>query len=283
MQQKSSLFRRSALEQLSSPEQLDTLMQVTTPAGWLALLAIVILLVALILWSLVGQLPSKVGGQGILIAPGGVNTVVSPVAGQVVDVYYSMGDEIQIGSVVARIAEAGKTLNTKVISPYAGRILEVQMSADNLVERGTPILSVETLGEGESDQIHPMLEAVIYVSPTEGKKILPGMKVEISPSTVRSEEYGYIIGQVTSVGEFPATRQGMMRVLGNEQLIDVLLTGGAPIEVRVDLRVEANTLSGYAWTSSQGPPVRLDGGTLCNAFITVSQQRPISLVLPILR
>jgi hypothetical protein len=34
------LFRQAALERLSSPEQLDQLVRVTHPLGWLALLAL---------------------------------------------------------------------------------------------------------------------------------------------------------------------------------------------------------------------------------------------------
>ena len=36
---KDRLFRKVALERLSSPERLDELMQLTTPGGWLALVA----------------------------------------------------------------------------------------------------------------------------------------------------------------------------------------------------------------------------------------------------
>jgi len=34
-----SIFRQAALDRLSSPEQLDRLMQVTLPTGWIALVA----------------------------------------------------------------------------------------------------------------------------------------------------------------------------------------------------------------------------------------------------
>ena len=37
------LFRKSAVEKLSSPEQLDVMMQVTSPKGWVALTGVSIL------------------------------------------------------------------------------------------------------------------------------------------------------------------------------------------------------------------------------------------------
>ena len=62
-----SLFRKASLERLSSPEQLDALMHVTQPTGWVALLAAAVILGAAILWGFVGSLPVKVVGRGILI------------------------------------------------------------------------------------------------------------------------------------------------------------------------------------------------------------------------
>ena len=46
------LFRKAALEKLSSPERLDVMMKVTSPAAWLALAALgAILLVAIALFQ----------------------------------------------------------------------------------------------------------------------------------------------------------------------------------------------------------------------------------------
>ena len=44
------LFRESALERLSSPEQLDRVLVVTSPKGWLSLIAIWTVLGAVVAW-----------------------------------------------------------------------------------------------------------------------------------------------------------------------------------------------------------------------------------------
>jgi len=271
------LFRQTALEQLSSPEQLDQLIRVTQPMGWLALLALSLVLLTAILWGILGSLPVQVEGQGILLSSGGIHDVVSPGPGQII-LHQQTGDVIQTGQLVAELVEENQSY-TQVTSPYAGRILELKVDSGSQVERGTPLLSVEGLNsKGQVD-----LVAIIYTASSEGKKVQPGMKVQVSPSTVRREEYGFMLGEVTSVGQFPATLQGMQRVLGNAELAKSLSTEGAPIQVRVNLQASSQTVSGYAWSSQSGPPVRVDSGTLCDAWITLSEQRPISLVLPIFR
>ena len=76
------LFRKSAEARLASPEQLDQLMRITSPAGWLALLALGLLLVCAIFWGIWGSVPTKVEGSGILMKRGGVFTVSARGSGQ---------------------------------------------------------------------------------------------------------------------------------------------------------------------------------------------------------
>jgi hypothetical protein len=62
-----ALFRKAALDKLSSPERLDVLMTVTSPRGWLALLTLAGLLGVLVGWIRYGSIPTRVEGQGMLI------------------------------------------------------------------------------------------------------------------------------------------------------------------------------------------------------------------------
>ncbi|MCR5675308.1 MAG: hypothetical protein K6G16_06305 [Lachnospiraceae bacterium] len=48
------LFRQKSVDKLSSPEQLNDYIRVTTPSVWLVLLALIILLAGMIVWSVFG-------------------------------------------------------------------------------------------------------------------------------------------------------------------------------------------------------------------------------------
>src|SRR5690625_3300256 len=98
------IFRKVMLERLSSPEQLDTLMRVTSPKGWIALIAMVCILVTAVFWSVFGTISTKVHGQGIMVSPDGVHNVVSQSAGQISDVSVQMDDYVEKGQVIARIS-----------------------------------------------------------------------------------------------------------------------------------------------------------------------------------
>ena len=56
----SDLFRKSAIEKLSSPEQLDKAIVITPPSFWIALAGGVLIVVVALLWGIFGKLPVKV-------------------------------------------------------------------------------------------------------------------------------------------------------------------------------------------------------------------------------
>jgi multidrug efflux pump subunit AcrA (membrane-fusion protein) len=274
--EKKEIFRQAALERLSSPEELDQLMQVTTPKGWLALLGLASLIVVALIWGVFGNIPTKVAGQGIVLNAGGVSQVSALTTGRVQGIYVSAGDVIPKGKTIARVfSDDGE--RERVVSPQTGRVLEIRATAGSVINVGSPIISL-----GPPDQGTASLEAVVYVPAAEGKKIRPNMLVELTPSTVKRAEVGFISGRVVSVSQFPVTREGMLRTLGSETLAQKLGAGDAVIEIRVLLQGDPNSSSGYRW-SSKDPNIIIENGTLSTVQIVTQQRRPISLVIPLLK
>jgi len=66
---KDSIFRQESLERLSSPEQLDQLMQIVNPRSWLSLTALGSLVMLAIVWSVFGRIPITATGKGVLVHP----------------------------------------------------------------------------------------------------------------------------------------------------------------------------------------------------------------------
>ena len=407
------IFRKVALERLSSPEQLDQMVQVTNPKGWLALTGLGALIVAALLWGIWGSIPTEALGQGILIRQGGVSELVAAANGQVEQVLVGVGDTIQRGQPVARIRQetlnrqiqdsrsklatlrseyeqllrssdeqkrlrardlsqqranlertiatlekdlvllqdrleaeqklledglvtkqavvttqqslnakrdelaghrlelnglelkrlqadqqldqqlearqasirdldlelrelnARLTENVSVVSPFSGRVLEVLADRGDVVAPGSAILSVEVVSED--------LLAVLFVPASSGKRVQPGMTVRVSPTTIKREEYGSILGKVTWVAEFPSTSRGMTRLLGNEALVTGLMGAGPPIQVNVALTRDPSTPTGFRWSSSRGPNLKISSGTLAVGNVIVREDRPISLLIPTIR
>ncbi|MFT6226454.1 MAG: HlyD family secretion protein [Paracoccaceae bacterium] len=409
-----SIYRKTALDRLSSPEQLDGLVPVTDTKAWLALTMMLVTIAAAGVWSVLGSMPSRVSGDGILIIEGGrVFDAVAPIDGVLEEITVAVDDLVEKGQVVAvlsqrelqiqvqsaertlieyegsldqiraeieqeerlrlaalderieaaksrmetvetrltaaeqRLAdqvaffESGLSTNQRVlerqlevdgiikersdiqgrmaelnlqriegnvgdsqrtrdaqrlvnsargqvielgaqiargsaiVAPDAGRVTELQASVGAILGRGQTALSFESLGDG--------LEMVLYVPPQYGKSVEPGMPVQISPRTAAREEYGTIIGTVSTVSGFPSTVDGMMAVLRNNELVRQFSDQGPPYKVSVALEEDASSTSGYLWTSQRGGALELQSGTLANAEVTIRTQRPIEMVIPLLR
>lgn len=407
-------FRAAALDRAASPEQFDHLVVITRPSDWIWAAAICLLLVAAIIWGIVGRIPTRVSGEGILISNGDrVVDAVSAAAGRLSSVSVTVGDHVVKGQSIARIVQtdieqkhseavavlgekqreyavlaarvqseldvksqnfarledalnqvikattqrvqflivdvrnledllakgyttrknlsdrreeltsaqqrlddtrnqilklhADKTdletqrdrelrqsqfslneaerqvsateeslsQNTQVISPIEGRVVEVKISIGSVLAVGTAVVEIESEGN--------KLEAVVYIPPDQGKRIKPGMQVQLEPSTVRREEFGMMLGTVETVSDFPMTPQGMTAVLHNETLVTRFSHDGAPYAAKVVLEQDASTSTGYRWAVGNGPNLRLTSGTLTRAEITTRNQRPLDLVIPLIR
>ncbi len=51
-----SIFRKKSIERVTSPEQLDDYIKVTTPSVWLILLAMVVLIAGTLFWAVFGKI-----------------------------------------------------------------------------------------------------------------------------------------------------------------------------------------------------------------------------------
>jgi HlyD family secretion protein len=409
----SNLFRKAALDRLSSPEQLDVIVRLTGPKRWLALMGLFLVLGVVVIWGYRGSIATKVGGFGIIVRSGTVLNIVAPSAGTVSSIRVSAGDRVRANQVVAsidnpetrekiklaraaldqarkerernlalrregaqlqvealandeanaqreiqeeqnqvkiateqatvdeqllakglitrqqtlqdqqkvvalnaqieslrarikrieadqytartdperfdqdmqdRVAQRERDLagleddlrtHSTVLSPFDGQVIEMRADPGTLVTANTPILSVQPERN--------TLEVLVYLPSSDAKAIQPAMQAEISPSTVKREEYGFITGKVIYVGQFPASFDALMRNFQNETLVRSIMAGGPVTELRVTLDPDSSTPSGYKWSSSRGPVLAITSGTLCSVQVVTRQQPPVSLLFPFLK
>jgi HlyD family secretion protein len=162
-----------------------------------------------------------------------------------------------------------------VLAPIDGRVTEWKAAPGSRVSGGQPIVSIEGGVTGT--------ELILYLPPDQGKQVGVGMNVWVSPSTVKREEFGTLVGTVAAVSDFPSTPQAMMAVLQNDRLVQSFAPTGAPFASRVVLKRDATTPSGYAWSNGKGPALTLSSGTVAEGDVTVETRRPISYVIPWLK
>ncbi len=174
-----------------------------------------------------------------------------------------------------QVKELAAVMRTwRIQAPVSGRVTEIKAQVGATLAQGQSVISIETGSEG--------LDVLIYVPPIDGKRVEAGMPTLVSPATARHEEFGYMIGTVESLSEFPASLNGMIAVLQNEDLARTFSKAGPPYPGRVALTLDPSTASGFAWTSPQAAGIDITPETLAEVEVEVevSTQPPAELVLP---
>ena len=164
--------------------------------------------------------------------------------------------------------------STQVLANCTGTIMEIPVRRGDYIQPGGTIAVIE------SSNNETAIEALIYFSGADGKKILPGMKIGIVPTTVKQEEYGYIQGLITDVSPFPVSDSYLLSSLQNTSLATTFHQIPNPIEVKVSIIPDPSTFSGYKWSSSKGPNQKIGAGFMCTASVTTSSKRPAELLIP---
>jgi len=295
------LFRKKSLENVSSPEKLDEYVRVTNPGVWSVLIACIAILVAAAVWFAVGRIPDTLDMKGIIFPGDGTVSVLSTGSGKIHDVRVSVGDMVDPHDILAVIPQPELAAEisqlkaaenpdetaiaqkqneyaaaTIIRSPVYGIVLETVHLGD-IVGENQQIVSLAQVEEGTNSY-----EIICYVPADTARKLSVGMEVQACPSYVSREEYGYMVGYISSIGEYPVTDGDIDAAVGNKQYVQEILEEGNNIEVRVSIALDAESSSAgnsAEWSNPKGNALELSTGTVCDLLVVVSEQKPYELLL----
>ncbi|MFJ3669341.1 HlyD family efflux transporter periplasmic adaptor subunit [Streptomyces sp. NPDC090106] len=266
-------FRQQALARLQSPEELDLPVRFARPQGWLALSVTVVVMAAASVWTVTGSVASTVNATGILTHGEGSYILQSPVAGQVTAVLAEQGERVPADSPVLKVRTSqGESV---VRSVAAGRVTTLAATIGQIISTGTNVAAVEKVAHS-----HDPLYATVYVPAGNAASIPANASVDLTVSSVPTQEYGVLRGHVKSVDRSAQSAQQISAFLGDSQLGEQFTQDGRPVAVLVKLDKSAGTKSGYRWSSKDGPPFALTSMTLADCSIRLDDQRPVDWLLP---
>ena len=425
------LFRQASLDKISSPEQLDKMVRLTSGRSWMGIAFFSIILTSILVWGVTGTIPQKYHGQGIIMSSGGTAIIQSATSGVLSDVTIERGDYVNFGDVIARIDQRDVVekiedlereldiMKTQTRNEYSRQIndniIEIEkqqseiekqqllisdyvlaaenakaifMRAQDTFEKKLKLYDAGAVSEAEfldnkamldytrrdfeqaqallseSKQTKEYLEfgvvqlekqnkslaeemdsyedvqlvekqiqtykqqlkqadiisyaegkvirigakrnqviqagqslatilqkginindtAVLFYLPIEqGKALSSGMKVNIYPSIYNRQEYGHMQAVVTEVSDYAVSTEDIAETLGNENLVQKFEQTGVLVEVKANLIKDEETASGFYWSSKKGRQVDVDEGIMCDISVTVEENKPISLVIPIIK
>lgn len=261
------LYRKSALEKSLSTEQLDKAIVIVSPSFYLAVTGGAVMIAVFLCWAFLGRIHETISVNGIFMNRDGVHTIYSEYGGTIQDIYIDTEDIVHKGQVIASL-----TNGKKIISMFDGIVTEHSVVEGQVIAAGDYVARI-AVGNPDDNVV------ICYVPVYDGKKIKTGMEAAIYPSTANKQEYGHMKGKVSYVDSYVTSRAEITNQVGVVSLVDSFLEEGPVIEVRLELEKDANTASGYWWSSSNGESIEMVNGTIISADIAIKERRPISLLL----
>ena len=147
-----SLFRKSALDALSTPEQLDQPLQLMRPTQWVLLISLSFFSLTILFWSIFGRIPVRISGKGVLVKPYSLTVVQSETTGQIIDLPVKVGDCLKNGDLMARIDPVSQEIEMKAAQIKLDQIqsqdkIQDSLAAGRLIQLSEEIDRVTDLAE----------------------------------------------------------------------------------------------------------------------------------------
>ena len=266
------LYRKSSLEKLSNPEQLDRMIRISSPMSWLALAAVLLVIVATAIWACLGTLPTTETVNGILTGPANVCAVYADAAGTVSSFEKAPGDAVEEGEVLAKLTGPDGSAR-EVRAAMAGTVGALSAAPGDAVTTGTELMRLTPADAGAQ-------VAVCYVPLTAAQKLRPGMAVQVCPAAVDSQKYGYLEAEILSVDAYAANTATLGYVLGTGNLVaEQFAANGPVVAVVCKLRTDGGSKSGLYWSNESGRALTVRNGSIVTARIVVESNPPITKLI----
>ena len=118
-------------------------------------------------------------------------------------------------------------------------------------------------------------EMLVYVTFYDLRKLKIGQQVQVTPADLERESCGYAYGKITTIAQYPTTRQAVAQRLKLAPLAAFIPQGEAVYEVNVVLDEQNGKL---VWSREKSESLNITTGTLCNAYV-ITERQPVWRVL----
>lgn len=266
------LYRKSSLEKLSNPDQLDRMIKISSPLSWLVLVAVFLIIAATVVWTFVGTIPTTETVNGIITGTDSSCAVFADASGVITAYNKQIGDRVTAGEMIARITRDDGTIGT-ICADIDGRL------SGTLPESGTPVYAGSEIARitpsGMGDQV-----VVCYVPLTSSLKYKKDMEVRIYPAAVDHQQYGHMQGRIVHVEKYASNTASLAHNVGSDNLLaEQFLSNGPVVAVMCRLDTDVSSANGYYWTHSNGHSLTVTNGTVVSAKIVVEECAPVTKLI----
>lgn len=255
------LFNKEALEALDDNSELKEMPRVASPALWLLLTSLLTLCGLALFWCIFGKLNYTVDATAVVFPFAEARPVAVPFEGTVHHVVATNGQKVTAGAAIVSVRSQLAT--TTLTSPETGIVL-TSKPAESKFEAREPVAWILP----QELQRHER-EVLAYVPFSHLRKVKIGAKVQVTPSDLEREKWGYAVGTVTGIQQYPTDRQAVAQRLKLAELAAIVPEGQPVYEVRIVLDRGAD---GLVWSRKKSQSMAVTTGMPCRVQIIWSQK-----------
>ena len=260
MNSDSPFSTESRQRNLSSPDQIGTVLKITALPTYLLAFTVLLMIGAFFVWGFLGTVSDKVYYSGVVFPLQGTSDVSLPNKGMIRTMFVHGGDHVTRGQTVALVS-VGDSYSI-LTSTVEGTVMSTKVDNEPF-EAFEPILSVVDGMDPRSGKA--ML--IAYVDNAGQRHIKEGMGAQVWPENEKRDEIGYVRGRITRIDRYPVAADVVRQTLRSEEMADRLLTAGTTMyQVNIELFTSAENPAEYDWSFGQPEDVNMNIGTYCSVL-----------------
>lgn len=247
---------------IQSPDQISDHLRVTAVPAYLLATAVMVLLVAFIVWGFLGNVSDKAYYSGVVFPVQGTTDVTLPNKGIVRNMLVHNGDSVHQGQTIAMVSIGDS--HSFLTSTVSGLVINTKTDNEPF-EAFEPIVSVV---DGSAGNLQLQRTQLIAYADNEAQRDLQiGMDAQVWPADEERDEIGYVRGRITQVVRYPAAASEVRQTLKSNILAKRLLEQGDMVyEVRLDLLRLPEDSTSYDWSFGEPADVSMGIGTYCSVL-----------------
>jgi len=262
------IFRKAAIEKLSTPDDLDELLQVNSGLSWFMLVSVLCLIAGAVIWGVFGQIINKVSLTGTIQPVDPPQSLIVNEAGQVDSVFHWPGDKVSKNQPIVGYTPEKSSSIKYILSPVDGELVELNVSEGLFLTPGLTVAKVAYSQKGHI--INP--EFLFFVSGNMVSNLSAGMDVNI---LIDGHESGIIRvnSPISYISKLPASEESINNIILDKGIAAQLIKGSSYL-VRTSKVVSADKSDPFEGYSTD----ELYGKVFYGEVI-VSQRSPIAYLL----
>ena len=248
---------------VQSPEQIADHLRVTYVPTYLLAAAAALLLVAFIVWGILGNVSDKAYYSGVIFPAQGTTDITLPNNGIVRSMLVHNGDSVHEGQTIAMVSIGNS--HSFLTSTVNGLVISTKTDNEPFEAFGPIVSVIEEKASGAQPQ---RSQLVAYADNEAQRDLRVGMEAQVWPADEKRDEIGYVRGRITQVVRYPANAADVRQRLKSDVLAQRLLGDGQKVvyEVIIDLQRDPSDPTSYDWSFGQPDDVSMDFGTYCSVL-----------------